>query len=41
LNVFTSEEEAAARKFVDGGELRREQGCELLVRPTRAMRKAT
>jgi hypothetical protein len=39
--VFTGEEEAAARKNVDGGELRRKQGRELHGRPTRAMRKAT
>jgi hypothetical protein len=39
--VFTGEEEAAARKIVDGGELRREQGRELHVQPTHAMRKAT
>jgi hypothetical protein len=39
--VFTGEEEAAARKNVDDGELRRKQGRELHVRPTRAMRKAT
>jgi hypothetical protein len=39
--VITGEEEAAVRKNVDGGKLRRKQGRELHVRPTRAMRKAT
>jgi hypothetical protein len=41
LGVFTSEGEATVRKFVDGGELRRKQGRELLVRPVRSMKKMT
>jgi hypothetical protein len=41
LNVFTSEEEATVRKFVDDGELRRKQGREFLVRPMRATKKTT
>jgi hypothetical protein len=39
--VITGEEEAAVRKNIDGGELRRKQGRELHVWLTRAMRKAT
>jgi hypothetical protein len=41
LGVFTSEGEATVRKFVDGGELRRKQGRELLVRPVRSTKKMT
>jgi hypothetical protein len=38
---FTSEGEATVRKLVDGGELRRKQGCGLLVWPVLATKKTT
>jgi hypothetical protein len=41
LGEFTSEGEATVRKFVDGGELRRKQERELLVRPVRTTKKMT